>query len=340
MIKQIILDELTKYKDDIGNIKEEKTIDCITIFSRSDEDYIELNKELSSNKVIDEMTSGNLYYLDEPIKTIYGNLSFIKIRKHDNNYNNYRISVDFTVENYDEFKKNLINPIVKIYDTFELIQLKNEKSIINIISLSAKDDYKIYKSKWGIEEKETLAAIDELSGITLDIAAGDGRFINKLLEVSDKVVAIDINSSELAELKRNYPQDNKLQTEVVDITREFPYEDSTFDSIFCTGTLHLFDKETINFILNEIKRVLKPGGKIVLDFATDIERLDKDGNKVVFDGEGSYSSSEARSLFNKELSDFSLNIEESTFEETNLDDSTGYISIKGKFLVITGSKSI
>ena len=195
-------------------------------------------------------------------------------------------------------------------------------------------------SKWGIEEKETLNAINELSGITLDIAAGDGRFINKLLEVSDKVVAIDINVSELDELKRNYSQNNKLQTEVVDITKEFPYADSTFDSIFCTGTLHLFDIKTIIFILNEIRRVLKPNGKIVLDFATDIERLDKDGNKIVFDGEGSYSSSEAIELFNEELKDFSLNIIESSFEESNLDDNTGYNSIKGKFLVITGSKSI
>ena len=83
-------------------------------------------------------------------------------------------------------------------------------------------------SKWGIEEKETLNAINELSGITLDVAAGDGRFINKLLEVSDKVIAIDINASELDELKRNYSQNNKLQTEVVDITKEFPYYDSTF----------------------------------------------------------------------------------------------------------------
>ena len=195
-------------------------------------------------------------------------------------------------------------------------------------------------SKWGIEEKETLDAINELSGITLDIAAGDGRFINRLLEASDKVVAIDINSSELDELKKNCPQDNKLQIEIVDITKEFPYSDSTFDSIFCTGTLHLFDKKTIIFILNEIRRVLKTNGKIVLDFATDIERIDKDGNKVLFDGEGSYSSSDAIELFNEELKDFSLNIEESTFEETNLDDSTGYNSIKGKFLIIVGEKLI
>lgn len=193
-------------------------------------------------------------------------------------------------------------------------------------------------SKWGIEEKETLDAINELSGITLDIAAGDGRFINKLLEVSDKVIAIDINPSELDELKSNYPQGNKLQTEVVDITKEFPYYDSTFDSVFCTGTLHLFDKETIIFILNEIRRVLKPNGKIVLDFATDIERLDKEGNRVIFDNEGNYSSSDAIELLSNELLDFKLNIKESTFEETNLDENAGYKSIKGKFLIISGGK--
>lgn len=142
MIQEIIDENLEKYKNDIDNIKENKIIDCITIFSSSEEDYNILNEELSNNKLIDEMTSGNLYYLNKPIKTIYGDLYFIKIRKHDNNYSNYKISVDFTVENYDEFKSKLINPIIKKYDTFELIQFKNEISIINIISLSAREDYK------------------------------------------------------------------------------------------------------------------------------------------------------------------------------------------------------
>lgn len=142
-INQLIKDELDKIKEDIDNIKEEKVIDCITIFSNSEDNYLTLNNELKNNRLIDKMSSGNLYYLNEPIKTIYGDLLFIKVRKHDDNYNDYRISVDFTIKDYDGYKNKLKNPIVKTYDTFELIQFKNNKSIINIISLSAKDDYRI-----------------------------------------------------------------------------------------------------------------------------------------------------------------------------------------------------
>ena len=117
MINDLVISELNNYKEDIEAIKEEKTIDCITIFSSSEDDYIRLNNELSNNKLIDQMTSGNLYYLNEPIKTMYGNLSFIKIRKHDDNYNNYRISVDFTINNYNDYKNKLDNPTIKTYDT-------------------------------------------------------------------------------------------------------------------------------------------------------------------------------------------------------------------------------
>jgi len=143
MITILIENELKKYEKEIGNITENKTIDCVTIFSNSNEDYDILNNELSDNRIIDEMSSGNLYLLNKPIETIYGNLSFIKVRKHDDNYNNYRISVDFVVDDYEDFKNKVNNPVIKKYDTFELIQFKNNDSIINIISLSAKDDYKI-----------------------------------------------------------------------------------------------------------------------------------------------------------------------------------------------------
>ncbi len=143
MITSLIENELEKYEKEISNITENKTIDCVTIFSNSNEDYDILNNELSDNRIIDEMSSGNLYLLNKPIETIYGDLSFIKVRKYDDNYNNYRISVDFVVDDYEDFKNKINNPVIKKYDTFELIQFKNDDSIINIISLSAKDDYKI-----------------------------------------------------------------------------------------------------------------------------------------------------------------------------------------------------
>lgn len=195
-------------------------------------------------------------------------------------------------------------------------------------------------SKWGIEEKETIEAINNISfsGNILNIAAGDGRFNNRLLELSDSVTAIDIDNSELESLEENCPKDllDKLYTKAVDITQKLPFQDEAFDGVFCTGTLHLFDRDTIIKILQEIKRVLKTKGKIVLDFATDIKRLDKKQNQVVFEGEGNYTTNEAVSLFEEELKEFSLNIGVATFMEENLDDDAGYNYISGNFLVISG----
>ena len=195
-------------------------------------------------------------------------------------------------------------------------------------------------SKWGIEEKETIEAINNIgfSGNILNIAAGDGRFNNRLLELSDSVTAIDIDNSELESLEKNCPKDllDKLYTKAVDITQKLPFLDETFDGVFCTGTLHLFDRDTIIKILQEIKRVLKTKGKIVLDFATDIKRLDKNQNQVVFEGEGNYTTDEAVSLFEEQLKEFSLNIEVATFMEENLEDDAGYNYISGNFLIISG----
>lgn len=198
------------------------------------------------------------------------------------------------------------------------------------------------KSKWGKEEDETIEAINNIgfSGDTLNVAAGDGRFNNRLLKLSQKVVAIDIDASELKSLEKKCPKslENKLYTKIVDIAQKFPFRDAAFDGVFCTGTLHLFDRETIIKILQEIKRVLKSNGKIVLDFATDIKRLDKKNNQVMIDGEGSFTIDEAVSFLKEQLRDFSLTIKTATFMEENLEDKPGYNYISGNFIVISGVK--
>lgn len=198
----------------------------------------------------------------------------------------------------------------------------------------------ILMSKWGEEEKETLKAIEkiEFRGKVLNIAAGDGRFNEKLLELADEIIAIDINEKELKELEDKCPENlkSKLKTKCMDITKRFPFEENTFDGIFCTGTLHLFDIQTIRTILSEIKRVLKNNGKILLDFATDISRLDSNNNQVVFDNEGNYTVEQAINIFQDNLRNFSFSIEKASFKEENLEESTGYNSIVGRFLIVSG----
>lgn len=197
-------------------------------------------------------------------------------------------------------------------------------------------------SKWGIEEKETLDAMKKINfkGYILNVAAGDGRFNNMLLKSAEKVIAIDISDVELTLLKDSCEEDlkPKLQTKIADINKPLPFKDETFDGIFCTGTLHLFKKEMIINILHEMKRVLKRNGKIILDFATDIRRIDKNGNFIVFENEGNYHTNEATKFFKDQLSDFDLDIQISTFTENNLDISAGYNFITGSFLVISAIK--
>ena len=41
------------------------------------------------------------------------------------------------------FKNTINDTVIKKYDTFELIQFKNERSIINVVSIGAKEDYQL-----------------------------------------------------------------------------------------------------------------------------------------------------------------------------------------------------
>ena len=77
-----------------------------------------------------------------------------------------------------------------------------------------------------------------------------------------------------------------------------------------------------------------------MDFATDISRLDCNGNPVIFDNEGNYTMEEAIKLFKNNFKDFSINIEKATFAEEELEESAGYQSISGNFLIISGESRI
>jgi ubiquinone/menaquinone biosynthesis C-methylase UbiE len=57
---------------------------------------------------------------------------------------------------------------------------------------------------------------------------------------------------------------------------EMPFNDDKFDSVFSSFTLELFDIPEIPKVLNEIKRILKPKGRLGI-----ISTSEEDGNSIL-----------------------------------------------------------
>ncbi len=132
------------------------------------------------------------------------------------------------------------------------------------------------KSIWGEGDKLTLQILSKLpmKGRWLDLAAGDGRYVQILLGKVDGVVAADIDRNALDALSRRASgiSGTKLVIKPFNMTDKFPFKDNEFDGILCTGTLHLLQKKNISDVLGEMDRVLRPKGTIVLDFSTHVNR--------------------------------------------------------------------
>jgi len=103
----------------------------------------------------------------------------------------------------------------------------------------------------------------------LEVGFGTGRSlveIARLVEPNGKVYGIDIS-----EKMRKIAQQRARREHVEDMidlscgdARNLPYEKGTMDGIFMSFTLELFDTPDIIAMLNECKRVLKTGGRIVV----------------------------------------------------------------------------
>ena len=133
---------------------------------------------------------------------------------------------------------------------------------------------RLYAIFEGIFEKGLRQRGLELLAITpgeevLEIGTGAGYSLKEIADsVGDigKTYGIDI-TPQMLEITRNRLEKAGL-TDRVELcegdARNMPYEDDTFDAIYMASTLELFDTPDIPKVLNEIKRVLKPSGRLVV----------------------------------------------------------------------------
>lgn len=170
-------------------------------------------------------------------------------------------------------------------------------------------------SVWGPGDKDTLELLRKIDirGVWLNLAAGDGRYNVDLLKKADFVVASDLDESALSKLWYNTPEKYrpKLTITVFDLTKRFPFEDESFDGIFCTSTLHYFPENILRNIFLEIDRILKKRGRIMIEFATDMKRVFPDGNFYIRKSEPLYTYEEAVSFLKRLLKNYKTHITKS-----------------------------
>lgn len=96
----------------------------------------------------------------------------------------------------------------------------------------------------------------------IDVACGFGTGSKMLADVAESVVGVDLSEEELAIARPNYEGGN-LRFLKEDATK-LPIPDNSFDVAVSFETIEHLDEIQQNNFLNELRRVVRPGGTILL----------------------------------------------------------------------------
>ncbi|MBF0504537.1 MAG: class I SAM-dependent methyltransferase [Candidatus Omnitrophica bacterium] len=96
---------------------------------------------------------------------------------------------------------------------------------------------------------------NESRGMIADLGCGDGDYSIALTNMGFKVTACDLDAA-------RFKHKDKINFKVCDMTRPLPFETASFDYVILAEVIeHLRNPYQV---LQELGRILKPGGKMVL----------------------------------------------------------------------------
>jgi len=97
----------------------------------------------------------------------------------------------------------------------------------------------------------------------LDLCCGSGQATKFLVNFSNNVTGLDVSLVSLERARTNVPQASYVEAPA----EEMPFADNQFDLVHTSVTLHEMKLSQLQAIINEVYRVLKPGGVFaVVDF--------------------------------------------------------------------------
>lgn len=98
------------------------------------------------------------------------------------------------------------------------------------------------------------------NGRVLDVACGTGRLTRKLAEVNQSVHGIDLSGGMLEQAVNRTSESMRVKLDYGRARAEkLPFGNDSFDAVTCSGAIYFFPD--LDRVLNEIKRVLRPGSR-------------------------------------------------------------------------------
>ena len=103
--------------------------------------------------------------------------------------------------------------------------------------------------------------IDDCRTPILDLGCGSGNDALYLIEKNKQVISCDISDVAVENVRKNLPE--LLDAKCFDMLDGLPFEDGSFDLVIADLCLHYFSEKDTFGILDEIRRVLVPGGRLI-----------------------------------------------------------------------------
>ncbi len=96
----------------------------------------------------------------------------------------------------------------------------------------------------------------------LDLGCGGGNDTLYLISKGKQVISCDQSPSAINNIRKNFPE--VYDAKCFNMLDGLPFEDEAFDVVIADLCLHYFLKSDTEKILNDIRRILTPGGQLIL----------------------------------------------------------------------------
>ncbi|MEB3340689.1 class I SAM-dependent methyltransferase [Okeania sp.] len=90
----------------------------------------------------------------------------------------------------------------------------------------------------------------------LDLCCGSGQATNFLVQHSQNVIGLDASPRSINRAKKNVPSARYVEA----FAEDMPFSNNQFDLVHTSAALHEMNPEQLRQILQEVYRILQPGG--------------------------------------------------------------------------------